>query len=262
MKKEIFYIDVKNRKMKMILLKPKNNKKLLPGILWIHGGGYALGSASMVHFSKGKSLAKKFGTVVISPNYCTSLKKPYPAAFNDCCKALEYMYNNADKLGIDKNKIIVGGESAGGGLAVSVCLYARDKKIPIIFQIPLYPMLDCYDTKSSENNHGHIWNTKRNHAAWKLYLGNLYNTNSIPKYASPSRETDYSNLPPCYTYVTNGEPFYLETLTYIKNLKKANVDANVDVFNGKTHVFDMILFWTKNAKEAKKKLFEAVKKFF
>lgn len=263
MKKDTFYINTRNNKMKIILLRPKKQNKLLPGILWIHGGGYALGMASMVNFTKGKSIAKKFGAVVISPEYRKSTKEAYPAAFNDCCDALEYMYNNAEKLGIDKNKIIVGGESAGGGLAVSVCLYARDElKIPIMLQIPLYPMIDCYDTPSSKDNHGYNWNTSKNHWAWKLYLGKLYNSSNIPKYASPARETNYSNLPPCYTYIEDKEVFYDETIEYIKNLKKANVDAKVDVFPGKTHAFDILLFWTKNAKIAKKKLFEEVKKYF
>lgn len=263
MKREKIIVPTKNGKMRIILLRPRKQKGLLPGILWIHGGGYATGMAEMVHYSRGKSIAKKYGAVVMSPNYRRSGKHPYPAAFDDCCEALEYMYHNAKKLGIDKNKIIVGGESAGGGLAVSVCLYARDKgKIPIMLQIPLYPMIDCNDTESSKDNHGYVWNTKRNKDAWKLYLRDLYGSKKVPKYASPSREKDYSNLPPCYTFVADGEPFYTETLKYIDNLKKAKVDAKVDIYHGKIHAFDMMTFWTKNSRDARKKLLEEVEKYF
>jgi len=60
--------------------------------------------------------------------------------------------------------------------------------------------------------------------------------------------------PPCYTFVKDGEPFYSETLKYIDNLKKANINAKVDIYHGKTHAFDMILFWTDEAKQAKEKL--------
>ena len=80
------------------------------------------------------------------------------------------MYDHADEQGIDRDRIIVGGESAGGGLAAAVCLYSRDKgEVPVTFQIPLYPMLDSEDTDSSRDNHAHGWNTKKNHWGWSLY---------------------------------------------------------------------------------------------
>ena len=243
-------IQAKNRNIDLIILTPKKQKKRLPAILWIHGGDYALGSASMVHFSVGKMLAKKYGAIVVSPNYTLSKEAPYPAAFEDCYAALEYLYDHTDSLNIDKTKIIVGGESAGGGLAAAVCLKARDEgRIPIALQIPLYPMLDCEDTPSSRDNHGYVWNTKRNHWGWSLYLSD---TKDPDPYASPAKERDYRDLPPCLTYVEDGEPFYDETMTYIENLKNAGVDAKVRVFHGKTHAFDMMLPWTKNARQARK----------
>ena len=253
MKKRIIYIQSENYKMKLIILEPKKRNGLIPGILWIHGGGYMLGSASTVYRSGGKSIAKRFDSTVISPEYRLAKKAPYPAALNDCYAALEYMWDNADILGIDKNKILVGGVSAGGGLAAAICIYARDKgKIKIAMQMPLYPMIDCNDTESSKDNHGKIWNTKRNHWGWKHYLGDLYGTGNIPPYASASRETNYSNLPPCYTYVCEGEPFYSETIKYIKNLQNAGVNAKIDIYPGNVHAFDMFCFWKKSAKEAKR----------
>ena len=257
------YIKTKDGNLKLLILKPKKQSRLLPGILWIHGGGYESGGTYMIHFSTGKRLAKKYGGVVISPDYRKSKKNPYPAGFNDCCRALEYMYHNAEKLGINKNKIIVGGESSGGGLAIAVCLYARDvANIPITLQIPLYPMIDCDDTESSINNHAYNWNTKKNHHGWKLYLRDLYKTDKVPKYASPSKEIDYSNLPPCHTYVLDGEPFYQETVNYINKLKDANIDTKLNIYHGNFHAFDILLFWTKNAKLAKKNLYKDVERYF
>ena len=214
------------------------------------------GMAAMVYGSCGRMLARKYGAVVVSPGYRLAWKKPYPAALEDCYTALEYMADHAEELGIRRDQLIVGGESAGGGLAAAVCLYARDKgRIPFAFQIPLYPMLDCFDTPSSRDNHGRNWNTRRNHWGWKHYLGDLYGSPSVPKYASPSRETDYTGLPPAYTYVLDGEPFLDETRTYIRNLQEAGVDAAVDVYHGDFHGFD-VFFWTRNAKTAKRKLCE------
>ena len=248
---------IKIEGMKTIILSPKNQNKPLPGILWIHGGGYMLGMSEMVYVSCGKMLAEKYGAVVLSPEYRLAWQKPYPAALEDCYKALVYMHEHAEELGIRKDRIIVGGESAGGGLAAAVCLYARDKKeVNVFFQIPLYPMIDCFDTDSSEDNHGKVWNTRKNHCGWRHYLGDLYGKEDIPKYASVSRETEYHGLPPAYTFVSDGEPFYAETLAFIHNLKDAGIKAEADMYHGDVHAFDLMMPWTKNAKEAKKKLCE------
>ena len=255
------------RKVKTVIDGPGGKLKLIvlrygrgPGILWIHGGGYALGTAGMVYASMGRILARRFRGTVVSPEYRLAGQAPYPAALEDCWAALKYMYESAGELGIDRKRIVVGGESAGGGLAAALCLYARDRgEIPIAFQIPLYPMLDCEDTDSSRDNHGHVWNTKRNHWGWSKYLGGLYGTAGVPPYASPARAEDLSRLPPCYTYVEDGEPFYDETLAYVRKLNEAGVEAHADVFHGKTHAFDA-LFWTRNAREAKKKLIKAAEK--
>lgn len=254
--REIRHIPARTGHQKLIILRPAGQKGPVPGILWIHGGGYMTGMAAMVYGSCGRMLARKYGAVVVSPGYRLAWKKPYPAALEDCYTALEYMADHAEELGIRRDQLIVGGESAGGGLAAAVCLYARDKgRIPVAYQIPLYPMLDCFDTPSSRDNHGRNWNTRRNHWGWKHYLGDLYGSPSVPKYASPSRETDYTGLPPAYTYVLDGEPFLDETRTYIRNLQEAGVDAAVDVYHGDFHGFD-VFFWTRNAKTAKRKLCE------
>lgn len=86
--------------MKIILLRPADTSVKVPGILWIHGGGYRLGMASMVHFSEGKMLAGKYGAVIISPEYTLAGKSPYPAALNDCLDALRYLYDHADELNV------------------------------------------------------------------------------------------------------------------------------------------------------------------
>ena len=211
-----------------------------PGILWIHGGGYILGMKEMVHMSRAVDLVKRYGAVVISPGYRMAFQKPYPAAIEDCYAALLYLKENSSKLNINKNQIMVGGESAGGGLCAALCMMARDRReVNISYQMPLYPMLDNFDTDSSRDNHGKIWNTRRNHFGWRMYLRKDAK-NDVSPYASPSRQTDYKNLPPAYTFVGDGEPFYIETLTFIDNLKKAGVEASVDVYKTNFHAFDMI----------------------
>ena len=238
--------------MKLIILRPPEITEKVPGMLWIHGGGYTMGMADMVHVSRGADAARHYGAVVVSPEYRLSGQAPYPAALEDCYAALCWLKDHAGELGVRDDQIMVGGESAGGGLTAAVCMAARDRGyVNVSFQMPLYPMLDCQDTESSRNNHGKIWNTARNHEGWRRYLGALYGRQDVPPYASPARQTDYRGLPPAYTYVCQGEPFYTETLDYIRHLNEAGVEATVDVYPGDVHAFDEYLAWTPAGRQAR-----------
>lgn len=257
------------RDIKLLILRPLKNARpgaKTPGILWIHGGGYRTGMAGMIYMSRALNLVKKYGAVVVTPEYRLSLEAPYPAALEDCYAALKYLKDHTEELCVNSSQLMVGGESAGGGLTAAVCVYARDKgKVNIAFQMPLYPMIDNEDTESSKDNHAPVWDTKKNHSAWKLYLRGLEGK-KIPAYAAPARQTDYSNLPPAYTFVGDIEPFYCETLTYIENLQKAGVEAKVDIYPKCFHAFDMMVPFSKISKKAiaefEKQYCYAVKHYF
>ena len=228
------------RRIPALVLSPKEKAASAPGILWIHGGGYIAGMKEMVHMSRAVDLVKKYGAVVISPGYRLAFQAPYPAALDDCYGALLYMKAHAAALGIRDDQLMVGGESAGGGLCAAVCIRARDEgKVNIAFQMPLYPMLDDRDTETSRDNHGKVWNTRKNHFAWRMYLRKK-NRKNVPVYAAPARLKDYSNLPPAYTFVGDGEPFYAETMDYISHLKENGIQADVDVYHTNVHAFDMM----------------------
>ena len=227
-----------------------DKKKKPPCVLWLHGGGYLLGMPEMLYKSRAIDLVTRCGAVVVSPRYTLSVRGPYPQAVRECHHALLYILRHAEELGINKDQIIIGGESAGGGLAAALCMYALDHhSVNIAFQLPLYPMIDCYDTDSSRDNHERVWNTRRNHIAWRIYLRNLRGR-KVPVYASPARRKDYSNLPPCYSFVGDIDPFHDETLTYIENLKKAGVPAEADVYEGFYHAYDRMQPHTPEAKHA------------
>lgn len=167
------YILSNGNKIKLLVIRPADSGRTekVPGVLWIHGGGYILGMAEMAYVSRGADLVKKFGVTVVSPAYRLSGKAPYPAALLDCYHALLYMKNHAEELGIREDQLMVGGESAGGGLAAALCMYAKDKRtVNIAYQMPLYPMLDNEDTETSRDNHAPVWNTRRNHYGWRQYL--------------------------------------------------------------------------------------------
>jgi acetyl esterase/lipase len=218
-------------------ISPAKREALDVAVLWIHGGGYILGMKEMVYMSRAVDLVKKYGVTVYSPGYRLAFQKPYPAAVKDCWNVLRYMDRNREKTGL--KHIMVGGESAGGGLAAAVCMLARDKGIKVAFQMPLYPMMSNIDTDSSQNNHGRVWNTRRNHIGWRFYLRGEAKKRVSP-YAAPAGQTNYSNLPPCYSFVGDGEPFYRETKDYIRNLKEAGVEVELDVYPSDMHAFDML----------------------
>jgi len=244
------HIGKGKNKTPILIVTPKNKPEKAPCVLWIHGGGYVIGLKELVYSSRAMDLLQNLGAVVVSPGYRLALLNPYPAAIDDCYATLLWIKENADYLGIDPDKIIVGGESAGGGLCVAVCMKARDEgKVKIKYQLPLYPMLDNYDTDTSWNNHGKIWNTTFNHFAWNLYLKNTDKDN-IPIYASPARQTNFKDLPPCYTFVGKGEPFYHETLSYVENLLEAGVKADVDIYDTNVHAFDMLFPRSEVSKKA------------
>ena len=223
-----------------LVLSPKDAPENAPGLLWIHGGGYAAGMKEMVHMSRAVELVKRFGAVVLSPGYRLALQAPYPAAMDDCYAALLYLRSHAAALGVRSDQLMVGGESAGGGLCAAVCIRARDEgTVNVAFQMPLYPMLDDRDTETSRDNHGRVWNTRRNHLAWRLYLRGRDRAD-LPPYAAPARLTDFSGLPPAYSFVGDGEPFYAETVRYFAQLRAAGIPAEMDIYHTDLHAFDMM----------------------
>ena len=226
--------------MRALIVRPKDQKEKAPGVLWLHGGGYVSGFPEMAYFSRAIDLVVGAGAVIVCPNYRKALTNPYPAAIKDCYRALVYVKEHAEELNIDDTRICVGGESAGGGLCAAICMMARDRgDVKVAFQMPLYPMISNIDTESSRDNHGRVWNTRKNHIGWQFYLRGKAKKKVSP-YASPAQQDDYSGLPPAYTFVGDGEPFYTETLQYVENLRAAGVPAEVDVYHTDMHAFDML----------------------
>ena len=238
---EKFQIETRYGNINCLLLKPKNNvysKEDTVGVLWIHGGGYIFGKKEVIYTARGLDFVNIFSCVVLTFDYTLARKSPYPRALLESYDVLCYFLDHADEFGFNKDKIIVAGKSAGGGLAIALSMYVLDNTdIKISYQIPLYPMIDCYDTETNRNNSSVYWNSKLNKKSWEIYLRDI--EGEIPPYASPSRRKDYSNLPPCYTFVGKKELFYSETKEYIDNLTKAKVDASFDVYDINVHAFDM-----------------------
>ena len=234
------YIPSGARRIPALVLSPEELSAPAAGVLWIHGGGYISGMKEMVYISRAVELVKSFGAVVVSPGYRLAPFSPYPAAIDDCYAALLYMKEHAAELWVREDQLMVGGESAGGGLCAAVCIKTRDTgEVNVAFQMPLYPMLDDRDTETSRDNHGRVWNTWKNHCGCRGYLRGAHRE-PLPPYAAPARGGTTEGLPPAYTFVSTGEPFYAETLEYIRRLKDCGIPASVDVYETDMHAFDMM----------------------
>jgi acetyl esterase/lipase len=230
-----------NSQLRICIFKSKEQSGKVPGILWMHGGGYGMGMPEQ-GIAMAKAFNKKKPCVMIAPDYRLSVDAPYPAALYDCYTALLWMKNNAESLGINDCQIFIGGDSAGGGLTAALSLYSRDKsEVNIAFQMPLYPMLDDrMQTESATANNAPVWNSKSNYYGWKLYLGELFGKDNVSEYAAPARATNYANLPPTATFVGDLEPFRDETILYVENLRKAGVKVSFRIFEGCYHAFEQV----------------------
>ncbi len=217
---------------------------LLPALLWLHGGGYAIGVPEIDHAMIARFLAAA-PCVVIVPDYRLSVEAPYPAALNDCYDTLLWVRNHAAELGVRTDQLFVGGNSAGGGLTAALSLLARDRgEVKIAFQMPLYPMIDDRMlTPSSQNNTAPVWDSLLNRWAWNLYLGSLAEVTTqqeVPAYAAPARAEDFGRLPPTATFVGDLEPFRDETIAYVEQLRASGVPVEFEIYPGCYHGFDTV----------------------
>lgn len=229
---EIWIKRLDGSNLRLCIYKPSKLKGKVPGVLWLHGGGFAQGIPEL-YTATYKRLIEAEDCIVVAPDYRLSIEDPYPAALEDAYTALLWMKEHAEELGVRSNQLMVGGESAGGGLTAALTHYARDRgEVNIAFQMPLYPMIDDrMQTESAKDNNAPIWNSRTNGWAWKLYLGDLYGK-EVPSYAAPARAANFNNLPPAVTFVDSIELFRDETMDYVENLQQAGVPVHFKLFEG------------------------------
>ncbi|MBP2651414.1 MAG: heroin esterase [Firmicutes bacterium] len=220
---------------------PKERQERLPAVLWIHGGGYILGCLDLEN-SICKSMVREGNCVVVAVDYRLAPENPFPAGLEDCYAALLWIANSSESLGIDVGRIAVAGASAGGGLTAALALLARDRSGPtILFQMPLYPMIDDRNiTPSSyEITDDRAWNRNTNMKAWEMYLGpNLFN---VSPYAAPARAGNLSGLPPVYTCVGEVDLFRDEIIEYVAKLLQAGVPTEFHIYPGCFHACEIVV---------------------
>jgi acetyl esterase/lipase len=207
-------------------------------LLWIHGGGLVMGTPEV-----GNGVCSRFaaelGIVVVSVDYRLAPEHPFPAALDDCFAAITWMRDRADALGIDPSRIVVGGDSAGGGLAACLVQMAHDRGGPdICFQLLQYPMLDDRTALRADHD-ALVWSNTSNRYAWGAYLGHPVSQLEARPYASAARRDDLGGLPPAWIGVGSIDLFHDECITYVDRLRAAGVTCELHVVPGMYHAAEI-----------------------
>lgn len=225
----------------LVSVRPVGLDGPLPLLYYMHGGAMIMGNAWSVLPRIMREWALPLGMAVISVEYRLAPQTRYPGPLEDCYAGLVWAAGHAAELGVDAERVVIGGKSAGGGLAAALALLTRDRGGPApLGQLLLSPMLDDRaDTFSSRQMAGRaVWDLTSHATAWQAVLGDRYGAADLPSYAAPARAVDLSGLPPTYIDVGSAEMFRDENVAYANAIWQAGGDAELHVWPGAYHGFD------------------------
>lgn len=225
--------------VRVLVYRPKEATDSLPALLWLHGGSYVMGSADSTDATV-KALVVSVGCGVVSVDYRLAPETPFPGAIEDCYAALKWLQTSAAELGVDAERLAVGGQSSGAGLAAALALLARDRdEVPLRYQLLLYPMLDDRTmTDPDPNPYTVKWDGLR--FGWTSLLGHSPGQAGVSSYAAPARAELLESLPPAFIAVGALDLFVDESLGYAHRLIRSGVPTELHVYPGAYHAFDVL----------------------
>lgn len=224
----------------VVVYEPADRAVPSGALLWMHGGGLVMGSPESGHALCGR-LAAELGILVVSIDYRLAPEDPFPAGLDDCFGALMWVHDHASDLGVDVDRIAVGGDSAGAGLAACLAQLAHDRGGPAIcFQLLQYPMLDDR-TPRTEGHDALVWSATSNRYAWSAYLGEPAGRHDPAPYAAAARRTDLAGLPPAWIGIGDIDLFHDEAVDYAQRLDAAGVEVELHIEPGMYHAADVFV---------------------
>ena len=228
--------------LKVHITSPARRRAQRPVLLWLHGGGFVMGSPRQ-DYGLCARFAKALDMVVIAVDYRLAPEHPFPVPLEDCFAAYEWVLQQASSLDIDPERIVIGGSSAGGGLAAALALLIHDRGRPApVLQLLVYPMLDDRSVRADADRPFHrVWNNQSNELGWRSYLGAASGSGQVSPYAAPARREQLDGLPPAWIGVGTLDLFYDENVRYAAQLRAANVPTSLEIVQGAIHGFDVAL---------------------
>ncbi|MEM7413781.1 MAG: alpha/beta hydrolase [Myxococcota bacterium] len=229
-----------------------------PAVLWLHGGGFLIGSPKQDD-ALCRQIADELGAVVVAPVYRLAPEHAFPAALDDAYAALAWLAKRDD---VDASRIAVAGASAGGGLAAQVALRAREEgEIRLAAQILVYPMLDDRTVLRTDLDESgfRLWDNQSNRIGWSSYLGHAAGADSASPIAVPARNEDLGGLPPAWIGVGALDLFCDEDVAYAERLQAAGVPCETLVIDGVFHGFDGIVQDSAATKRFRESMFAALR---
>lgn len=232
---------LRKKTFSITIFEPDNQEKTLPCLLYLHGGGFSM-RASRHHFRLMCEYALKTPCKVVFIDYHLVPKYPYPHALEETYETLKWVYENSFELGILRDKIAVGGDSAGGALAAALTHYVRDKAYPsLCFQMLIYPVTDMRQQTESMGRFKDtpIWDSNLNQKMWSYYLANGFDKSQIA-YISPSQSEVFEFLPSAYIEVAEFDCLRDEGINYAKTLEKNGIFVTLNQTKGTIHGYDSV----------------------
>jgi acetyl esterase/lipase len=224
------------------IFRPSTAAEATPALLWMHGGGMVMGNPEQDDASNA-AFARDLGITVAAVRYRLAPDNRAPAAVEDAYAGLVGLVANAKSLGIDPDRIAIGGASAGGGVAAALALLAHDRgDIAVAFQLLVYPMLDDRTVTRTDlgTRNVRIWTPKSNRFGWTSYLGVEPGSDGVSPYAAAARREDLSGLPSAWIGVGSLDLFHDEDVEYARRLTQAGVACELQIVDGAFHGFDAI----------------------
>lgn len=252
----------KSYDMVVNIYEPVDLKQNAPCIVYFHGGAFMTESNGRMH-----RIASYYALYaeckLFYVDYRLAPKYPFPIGVEDCYSSLVWVYDHADDLGINREKIAICGDSAGGTLAAAVTHIARDRNGPkICFQMLIYPATDIAQNTESMKKFTDtpIWNSNLNKLMWKKYLKD--GDKGMIGYASPMSMERFDGLPDAFIEVEEYDCLRDEGINYGKRLQSFGNNVEINYIKGSFHGFDVIAGNKGIVKEAIKKRIEALRKAF